>query len=90
MVDQILKIARPGDFDVSCINWNTEIIVFIKKCHLNPKFIVTPCRINVCRINTIIYTKSFRSQGVYFFRCLTFFNVTDGVNTSRYVLDPLV
>ena len=29
MVDLILKISRPGVFDVICVNWNTAIIVFM-------------------------------------------------------------
>ena len=27
--DLILKISRPGVFDIRCVNWNTAIIVFI-------------------------------------------------------------
>jgi len=31
MVDHILKISRPGVFNIRCLNWNTAIIVFMKK-----------------------------------------------------------
>ena len=27
-----LKISRPGVFDIRCVNWNTAVIVFKKKC----------------------------------------------------------
>ncbi len=30
MVNHILKISRPGAFDIRCLSWNTAIIVFIK------------------------------------------------------------
>ena len=30
MLDHILKISRPGDFDIRCLRWNTAIIVFMK------------------------------------------------------------
>ena len=53
--DHILKISRPGVFDIRCLNWNTEQIVFINKYpmdrrqyksrHIIPMFIVKPCRI---------------------------------------------
>ena len=35
MVDHILKISRPGVFDVGDLSWNTAIIVFMKKCRMN-------------------------------------------------------
>ena len=35
MVYKILKISKPGDFDIRCLNWNTAITVFMKKCHMN-------------------------------------------------------
>ena len=31
MVGLILKISKPGVFDIRCVNWNTTIIVFTKK-----------------------------------------------------------
>ena len=31
VLDHILKISRPGVFDIRCLSWNTGIIVFIKK-----------------------------------------------------------
>ena len=34
MVDHILKISRPGVFDVRCLSWNTAMIVFMKNCHI--------------------------------------------------------
>ena len=53
--DHILKISRPGVFDIRCLNWNTVQIVFINKYpmdrrqyksrHIIPMFIVKPCRI---------------------------------------------
>ena len=53
MVDHILKISIPGVYDIRCLDWNTEIIVFMKKfrmdrrryksCHWIPMFIGTPC-----------------------------------------------
>ena len=30
MLDHILKISRPGVFDIRCLRWNTAIIVFMK------------------------------------------------------------
>ena len=30
MVDHILKISRPGVFDIRRLSWNTAIVVFIK------------------------------------------------------------
>ena len=53
MVDHILKISRPGVFDIRRLSWNTAIVVFIKKCrmvrrryksrHWISMFIGTPC-----------------------------------------------
>ena len=31
MVDLILKISRPGVFDIRCLSWNSAIIVFKQK-----------------------------------------------------------
>ena len=31
MVDNVLKISRPGVFEIRCVNWKIEIIVFMKK-----------------------------------------------------------
>ena len=52
MVDHILKISRPGVFDIRCLSWNTASIVFMKRCcmdrrryesrHWIPMF-ETPC-----------------------------------------------
>ena len=30
MADHILKVSRPGVFDIRCLSWNTAIIVFMK------------------------------------------------------------
>ena len=30
MGDLILKISRPGVFDIRCLSWNTATIVFVK------------------------------------------------------------
>ena len=31
IINLILKISRPGVFDIICVNWNTVNIVFSKK-----------------------------------------------------------
>ena len=52
ILDLILKISRPGVFNIRFVNCNTAIIVFMKKCHMDrrrykschliPMFIETP------------------------------------------------
>ena len=34
MVELILKISRPGVFDIRWLSWNTVIIVSMKKCRM--------------------------------------------------------
>ena len=38
MVDHILKISRPGVFEIRCLSWNTAIIVFMKKLRMDTLF----------------------------------------------------
>jgi len=35
MVDHILKISKPGVFDIRSVNWNTAIILVMKKSKIN-------------------------------------------------------
>ena len=59
MVDHILKISRPGVFDIRCLNLNTAKIVNMKifcmdqrrykSLYLIPMFIGTPCTLKVTK-----------------------------------------
>ena len=42
MVDHILEISRPVVFDIRCLNWNTTIIVFMKKGHMDGRQYKSP------------------------------------------------
>ena len=75
MVDRILKISRPGVFDIRCLSWNTAIIVFMKKCRMDrrryksrhwiPMFIGIPCFMSSCRRHTM-YCRMYTARECFF------------------------
>ena len=47
MVDHILKISKPGVFDIRIVNWNTAIILVMKKSKINESKTLSKYLLNI-------------------------------------------